>query len=254
MAAPRLREARDPRPHLKPLPEFGELAFDTRGKLRALRARPHEAHLAPHHVHDLRKLVEMEAAQHLSHRRRARIAGRRPDGPALRLRFHRHAPELEHLEHAAAEAEPRLAVQHRAAVLEPDRQRDRNYQRQPQRQQHRQREGDQRQVERAPVALAPPHRRRPPPAGAPSSRAALPGAHQGRGSRPATTERGPQQATRGSVGACMVRRRGDSPGGFGPGLEPGPARPGPVRPGPARSGRTGRTASGAGKMSGGAAS
>ena len=218
----------------------------------------------------------MEAAKHPSHRRRARIAGRRPDGPAFRLRSHHHAPELEHLEHAAAEAEPRLVVHHRAAVLEPDRQRDRNRQQQPQRQQHRQREGDQRQVERAPVALAPPHRRRPPPAGArrtrrqrqtrlprrkrpsrpsvpetppvtrgfpagaPSSRAALPGAHHGRGSRPATTERGPRQATRRAVRACIVRRRGDSSGG--------------LEPGPVRAARTGRTASGPGKMSGGAAS
>ena len=97
----------------------------------------------------------METPQHAPHRRRARIAPRRPDRARALLCALRHRAELHDLEHPPAAPEPRLPVQHRAAVLEPDRGRDRRHDRKPQRRQRHRGERDDRQIERPLVAIAP---------------------------------------------------------------------------------------------------
>ena len=158
VAAPRLLETRDPRAHRETPREPRNRALDARGEFRALGTRADQAHLAPQHVRYLRQLVEMEPAQHASHRRRARIAPRRPDRARLLFRAFGHGAELQDLEHPSAPAEPRLPVQHGAAVLETDRDRDRHPQRQPHREQRHCDERDDRQIEGALVALAVPRR------------------------------------------------------------------------------------------------
>ena len=123
------------------------LALEALGQRRAFRARPHQTHLALEDVSDLRQLVEMEPAQQPSHRRHPRVPPGRPDRPLAVLGAHDHRAELDDAKEAPATAQPRLAVQDGAAVLNPDRQRDRNPQHQPEgRQQQESRDRD-RQVE-----------------------------------------------------------------------------------------------------------
>ena len=153
VGAPRLRQARDAGPHPQAFAERGQPALDARGQLRALRPRTHQAHLAPQHVQHLRQLVEMEPAQHAAHRGGARIPPHRPDRPGAGLRALDHGAELEHREHPAVAPEARLAVQHRAGALEPDRERDADRHNRPERQQPQPRQRHEDEIEGALVAL-----------------------------------------------------------------------------------------------------
>ena len=78
--APRLGEARDARAHREPAGKAGVIELDPRSQFRTLRARTHQAHLAPQDVHELRQLIEVEAAQQAAHRGGARIARPCPHG------------------------------------------------------------------------------------------------------------------------------------------------------------------------------
>ena len=89
------------------------------------RARADQAHLAAQHVDEVRQLVEREAPQQRADARDARIAlvDRQPGAHLLGAAHHR--AQLEQVEVAAALADPALAVDRRAAALEPDRERRR---------------------------------------------------------------------------------------------------------------------------------
>ena len=149
-----LRQPGNPGPHPQPFAELRQLALDPRGELRALRSRSDQAHLAPEDVDDLGQLVEVEASQHAAEAGAARVALASPDGSGAGLGVGHHGAELEDGEHPAPGPEPALAVEHRAAVLEADGERDDGNEKQPQRPEEDQREGDERQIERALVAVA----------------------------------------------------------------------------------------------------
>ncbi len=100
------------------------------------RARADEAHLAAHHVQQLRQLVDAGAAQEPPDSRHPRVGGRlehdrRRAVPEIRVEVRdlrpprlgvdRHRPELPHPEPLVAYAHPLLAEEHRSAGVELDR-------------------------------------------------------------------------------------------------------------------------------------
>src|SRR4051794_7185771 len=70
-AAEHLHRPRHPRLDGEPETVLGPVALD---EPHPLRARPDDAHFAPQHVDELRKLVDREAPQQLAHPRHTRIA------------------------------------------------------------------------------------------------------------------------------------------------------------------------------------
>src|SRR5262252_3630306 len=116
VAAPpvELGPPRNPRLHFVAEHVAGNPAPELLDEAGALRARPHEAHLALHDVEELRQLVEARTPQKDSDGGAARIVLACPDRPGLRLGVDPHGPELEHLEPPAIHAHPLLAVEHRA--------------------------------------------------------------------------------------------------------------------------------------------
>ena len=89
-------------------------APDARRQLRALRARPDQAHLAPEDVPRLRQLVNVPAPEHPADRGDARIPRSREHGAGAGLRAPAHGAELDDPEHPPAAPEARLAEQHGA--------------------------------------------------------------------------------------------------------------------------------------------
>src|SRR3954468_20070564 len=69
VAAPHLREARQPRAHGQALPVRGQLVRELVEEDRADRARADEAHVAAQDVEELRDLVELRRLQPLADRR-----------------------------------------------------------------------------------------------------------------------------------------------------------------------------------------
>src|SRR5207244_4049646 len=84
---------------------------------------PDQAHVAADHVPELRQLVEREPAQHAPDPRDARVAAVDRVARALLLGSDDHRAELQQVEVHAAFADTRLAVEHRPAILELDRNR-----------------------------------------------------------------------------------------------------------------------------------
>src|SRR5882762_4485075 len=91
-------------------------------ELRALRARPDEAHVPAQHVENLRQLVDAQLSDHRADACDAWIRLLRPLGLAVALRVRAHAAEFENLEVVASETNTLLAIDYwRApAVLELD--------------------------------------------------------------------------------------------------------------------------------------
>ena len=145
--ARRLGQSHHPGAHAQALGEVRRLALEALRQRRALGARPHQTHLALEDIDDLRQLVEMEPAQQPSHRRHPRLPPGRPDRPRAVLGAHDHGAELDDAKDAPVAAQTRLAVQDGAAVLDPDRQRDRNPQHQPEGSQQQESRGGDREVE-----------------------------------------------------------------------------------------------------------
>ena len=91
------------------------------------RAGTDQAHLPPQHVEELGQLVQMGGAEQPPQASHPLVVDRRPHRPAA-LGVHLHGAELPHAEGPAAKADPLLAVEQRAAVLEavdePDQRRD----------------------------------------------------------------------------------------------------------------------------------
>src|SRR5262245_18200651 len=77
----------------------------------ALGPRPYHAHFPAQHIHELRQLVEAEAAEESADGGPPGIAGRRPHRPRLALRVHPHGAQLEHAEALAVEPHALLPVQ-----------------------------------------------------------------------------------------------------------------------------------------------
>ena len=107
------------------------------------RARTHQRHVAAHHVEQLRQLVDGEPAEELAHLGHARVVADLEQCAVglvavLKLNLqlvgpHAHGAELEAIERVLLNAHAAAAVEHRAAVGEPHRQRR---QREDGRQQH----------------------------------------------------------------------------------------------------------------------
>ena len=123
---------------------------------RPLWARAHHAHLPAQHVHELRHLVQAEAAEEGAEAHPAGIIGGSPDRPRLGLGVHPHGAELQHAEALAVEPHALLAEEHRPVRRELDAGGDERQQRR-QADEHRQREDD---VEGALGNLAPAVERR----------------------------------------------------------------------------------------------
>ena len=97
------------------------------------RSRAHQAHLAQQDVHELRDLVDARHAQEAPDARHARIAVdlehravalvQVRETVAVLIRVVHHRAELQERERPAAPADPRRAVEHGSARLEPDRDR-----------------------------------------------------------------------------------------------------------------------------------
>jgi LCP family protein required for cell wall assembly len=117
-----------------------------RGNAQVLELRADEAHVAPHHVPELRELVEAEAAQDPADRRVAGILGGLVRDPAVDAvpaagglpAVLEHRAELHHREVATVPAHPDLAVEDALAQAHPDEDGDQQDQR-GQRQQHERR-------------------------------------------------------------------------------------------------------------------
>src|SRR3989442_14088406 len=96
-------------------------ALDNRGTLRA---RSDDTHFPSEHVHDLRQLVQVGAAQDPADARHPGICLGTPHRSAFALGVLDHAPELVHPEYPAVEANPCLCKEDRSTALERDRETD----------------------------------------------------------------------------------------------------------------------------------
>ena len=126
---------------LRHLPE----QFVAGQRAECVRSRADDAHVALQHVEQLRQLVDAGHADDAADAGDAIVVAR---GRAVAVEVARldvHAAELEDLERLVVSPQPSLREQHRAAALQPDRDRDEDQQR---RQRHHRRAG-QHQVHRA---------------------------------------------------------------------------------------------------------
>src|SRR5258705_1074149 len=140
-----LGPAGDPRLHLVAEHVAWHAAPELLDEARALRPRPHEAHLAVQHVEELRQLVEARPPQGNAERGTPRIILARPHRSRLRLGVHPHRPELQHPEAPAVDPHALLAIEDgpRRGELERDRDPQHHWRR------DRQRERAEDQVEHA---------------------------------------------------------------------------------------------------------
>src|SRR5579863_426269 len=145
IAAPAdLPEPRHARRHTEPPhePRLGELVDVAHRQ----RSRPHERHVAPHHVEELRQLVERHPPQQPPHTRdpgivadlehRARRLVARLEIGLQRLRSVDHRAEFVHREPPLVQPEPLLAEDHRARSGQLDRDHDDQHHRRRQYQPH----------------------------------------------------------------------------------------------------------------------
>ncbi len=106
-------------------------------EVRTLGAGPHEAHVAPEHVPQLRQLVEPRLAHQAAEPGDPRVVlARRPDRPRGLLGVRTHRAPLQELEVLAAHAHARLAVEHGPRARQPHAERRQHRERQRQDQQH----------------------------------------------------------------------------------------------------------------------
>ena len=89
-------------------------------KIRPLRARADQAHVALEHAEELRQLVDAGHPHEAAHARDAVVAGGGPARLAVFLGVLPHAAELHDLEGLAVLAHAFLPVEHRAAAVELD--------------------------------------------------------------------------------------------------------------------------------------
>ncbi len=119
-AALDLRPPGEPRKHLEPAALVVGVPVDL---VAERRSRPDHGHLAAHDVPELGELVDGGAAEHPADAGDPRVAPVDRVARSDVLCAHRHRAELQELEVLAVLADPRLPVEHRAAVLELDRER-----------------------------------------------------------------------------------------------------------------------------------
>ena len=125
-------EIGDARTHAQdPLAPFGRVMRD---ESRHLGARSDQAHGAAQHVNELGQFVQFVATQPAPASCNAGVTGHRQFGTARR--FHGHGSELEYSEVDTVPAHPLLPVEHRAACVELDDQRNKNKQRRQNQQAH----------------------------------------------------------------------------------------------------------------------
>src|SRR6185312_8290463 len=111
---------------------LGELGDE----LRALRSGPHQAHLPPQHIEELRQLIQAYLPDQRPDASHAWVALLRPPRSAVDLRVGAHAAKLEHIERPASEAHSALPIEHRRlpSILGLDRESRQQHERQRQRQ------------------------------------------------------------------------------------------------------------------------
>src|SRR5262245_25987431 len=97
--------------------------------VRERRPRPDQAHLAAHDIPQLRHFVQRDTPQDRPDPRDARVAMVDRPARALLLGADDHRPQLDELELAPALTDTLLAVEHRAAIAELDRDRRRGEER-----------------------------------------------------------------------------------------------------------------------------
>src|SRR6187549_1802481 len=93
-----LRPARNPALDVVPRHVFRHFLPESLEEERALRPRPDNAHLAPQHVEELRKLVQIRAAQPAAERRNMTIVLYSPVRVRIQRRFLPHRAELDYPE------------------------------------------------------------------------------------------------------------------------------------------------------------
>jgi hypothetical protein len=86
----------------------------------ALRSRPYETHFAPKNKKQLRKFVNPGAAKNAADTCHPGIVLLGPTRNAVRLRIHKHAPQLWHGEHTPIKADAILHVEGRATAVNSD--------------------------------------------------------------------------------------------------------------------------------------
>ena len=110
-----LSEAGEAGPHRQPFGEFGNPATEPARVNRHLRPWPNQGHLAPDHVPQLRKLIEIEAAQPASQARARREVFIAPI-VRLRLKIARSGSDFVQHERLAVESQPNVVKQHGPAI------------------------------------------------------------------------------------------------------------------------------------------
>ena len=97
-----------------PLPIIRDLLGQHLHKLRTLRARAHDRHLAFEHIKELWELVETDLPDETAHGCDPRIVLPRPNGSGPDLGIHAHGTEFIELEREPIHSDPPLAVENRA--------------------------------------------------------------------------------------------------------------------------------------------
>src|SRR5258708_40142513 len=117
-----------PRADLVPGRVSLDLLLEQGGEMRALRSRPHQAHLATQHVEDLGHLVEAGSAHETANPGDAGVVPAGEDGTGLSFGVRDHGAEFVGGERPPSLAHTLLPVDHRAGRVEPDGDRDDRHQ------------------------------------------------------------------------------------------------------------------------------
>src|SRR5262245_56379514 len=97
-----------------------DLVLKIVNQLRALGARPNEAHVAFEHVPELRRLVNVPFSHKSANSKPARIIFCGPADLPVFFRIQSHTANLQHLEGLAIPAESSLAIEDRSGRFEID--------------------------------------------------------------------------------------------------------------------------------------
>ena len=105
-----LGQARDSRPYPQPIQVARHLLRQHRDELRPFRSRADEPHLAPHHVPQLRQLIEVQLAEDFADRSDAGVVAVGPHGSAEAFRLVHHGADLQQREFLSVFADACLPI------------------------------------------------------------------------------------------------------------------------------------------------